>query len=155
MNFSRLNSILYGCICAVLLIIITVSLIFFGKDVNRKKALISQNEQILEKQSESKSTFYSDFGKIRTFTCDSTKVPVVFVPVFKYEKDNAPLFEEICQKKTKLQNIMASYFTDKTKKQLNSIGDEVLKNQILVQINSELSMGKIEDLYFEEFLLLD
>ena len=155
MNFSKLNSILYICICSVILIIITVSLIFFGKDIYRRKTLILQNQQQIEKNLESKSTFYNDFGKIRTFTSDNSKIPVVFVPIFKYAKNNDPLFEEICQKKTKLQNIMASYFTNKTKKQLNSIGDEAIKNQILLQINEELSMGKIEELYFEEFLILD
>ena len=155
MNFSKLNSILYICICSVILIIITVSLIFFGKDIYRRKTLILQNQQQIEKNLESKSTFYNDFGKIRTFTSDNSKIPVVFVPIFKYEKNNDPLFEEICQKKPKLKNIMASYFTNKTKKQLNSIGDEAIKNQILLQINEELSMGTIEELYFEEFLILD
>ena len=66
MNFSKLNSILYICICSVILIIITVSLIFFGKDIYRRKTLILQNQQQIEKNLESKSTFYNDFGKIRT-----------------------------------------------------------------------------------------
>ena len=63
MNFSKLNSILYTCICSVILIIITVSLIFFGKDIYRRKTLILQNQQQIEKNLESKSTFYTILEK--------------------------------------------------------------------------------------------
>ena len=57
--------------------------------------------------------------------------------------------------KAKLQNCITSYFNDKTKKQFNQIGEENAKKQILNKINENLSMGQIEDIYFDELIFLE
>lgn len=114
-----------------------------------------QKQQILEEQLSSQSAFYDEFGRIRSFTADSQRIPVVMSPILKYQSSNTPLYEEICQKKTKIQNCITSWFTDKTKKQFLQIGEENAKKQILEEINKNLSMGKVEELYFEELIFLE
>jgi hypothetical protein len=47
------------------------------------------------------------------------------------------------------------FFTKKTQKELFSMSEEVIKSEILKLINEELTMGKIEALYFEEYIFLE
>ena len=64
-------------------------------------------------------------------------------------------YEELCQKQRKIRTIILQFFTQKTQKELFSMGEEVIKSEILKLINEELSMGKIEALYFEEYIFLE
>ena len=100
-------------------------------------------------------SLFSDFGRLRTYTCDTQQIPVVILPFLSYKSENTFLYEELCQKQRKIKSIILQYFTQKTQEELFSLGEEKVKLEILTQINDELSMGNIESIFFEEYLFLE
>ena len=114
-----------------------------------------ESGKIISEKTLGNAALFNEFGRLRSFSSDTQKIPVIITPVLKYAANNTPLYEEICQKKGKLQNCITSYFTDKTKKQFFQIGEENAKKQILQKLNENLSMGKIVEIYFEELIFLE
>ncbi len=155
LNSKSINNILFYAICATLFVIITVSISAFFVRAKKDSKAERQKQIQVQQRTETPSAFYTEFGRLRSFTNDSQKIPVIMTPVLKYKENNTPLYEEICLKKAKLQNCITSYFNDKTKKQFNQIGEENAKKQILNKINENLSMGQIEEIYCDELIFLE
>ena len=165
LNSKSINNILFYAICATLFVIITVSISAFFVRAKKDSKAERQKQIQVQQRTETPSAFYTEFGRLRSFTNDSQKIPVIMTPVLKYKENNTPLYEEICLKKAKLQNCITSYFNDKKNyllfvievyvKQFNQIGEENAKKQILNKINENLSMGQIEEIYFDELIFLE
>lgn len=152
---NSVNSLLLLIICAFFLSIAVLSLIFFISESSKNKKAVRQVIQASSKNESpvSSTANFNDWGRLRTITKD--KIPVVISPVIEYEKDNKPLHEEFCQKESKIKSIVTNYFNNKTKEQLLQMNEQTIKAQITRQLNQELSMGNINALYFEEYILLD
>ena len=99
------------------------------------------------------STF--QLGTIRVSTADNPPVPVVVSPYFPYNQEDSQFFEELCSKETSLKRIFPLYFSKFTKTQLQKKGEAVLKQELIYLLNDKLVLGKIEDLYFSEYIFFD
>ena len=150
-----MNSLLFYLICAILIAIIASSAIFFAVQAKKQQRIIQQIQSPKTEIPQAKQMFYNDFGRLRTFTKDEQNIPLVITPIIAVAIDNKPLYEEICVKKGKLQSLIVRYFNDKTKEEILQIGDITIKAQLKRMIDENLSMGQIDELYFDEFLFLD
>ena len=154
-SLSKINYFLILLLCGILFVIIFVSAYFlFSKPEDKINEYRKVDNPVNLQKSVDYSVF-SDFGRLRTFTADNPQIPVVVLPFISYKTENSFLYEELCQKQRKIRTIILQFFTKKTQKELFSIGEEVIKSEILKLINEELTMGKIEALYFEEYIFLE
>ncbi len=150
---NKLNFILIILATTILLVIIATSIFYFLNKSNPNKYRKIDNPAEIQKNIE--YSLFSDFGRLRTYTCDNPQIPIVVLPFLSYKTENSFLYEELCQKQRKIKSIILQYFTQKTQEELFSLGEENIKTQILTLINNEVSMGKIESIYFEEYIFLE
>lgn len=154
-SLSKINYFLILLLCGILFVIIFVSAYFlFSKPEDKINEYRKVDNPVNLQKSVDYSVF-SDFGRLRTSTADNPQIPVVVLPFISYKTENSFLYEELCQKQRKIRTIILQFFTKKTQKELFSMGEEVIKSEILKLINEELTMGKIEALYFEEYIFLE
>ena len=153
-TINKINRILFILLEIIVFVIILISLFhFLHKTNNTNKYRKIDNPTEIQKNIE--YSLFSDFGRLRTYTCDTQQIPVVILPFLSYKSENTFLYEELCQKQRKIKSIILQYFTQKTQEELFSLGEEKVKLEILTQINDELSMGNIESIFFEEYLFLE
>lgn len=97
----------------------------------------------------------SRLGQLRISTAGDTeddKAILCVSPWLSYPDNDVQLFEEIFQKERLFKSIISSYFSGKSKKQLLSIGEKKIKEELRQQINSQLILGKITAIYFDDYI---
>ena len=154
-SLSKINYFLTFLFCGILFVIIFVSAYFLFSKPEDKINEYRKIDNPVNLQKSVDYSVFSDFGRLRTSTADNPQIPVVVLPFISYKTENTFLYEELCQKQRKIRTIILQFFTQKTQKELFSMGEEVIKSEILKLINEELTMGKIEALYFEEYIFLE
>ena len=142
-----------------------------SKGAKTKKANItvlepSQKEiTSLNKHSEEKIASYTGIGRIRILTkadenagsgtAGDTGTPLVIEPWFTYEESNYELYEELSKKRILISGLISNYFSSKTKMELFSNSEDKIKADLLKEINSQLVLGKIIQIYFTDFIFLE
>ena len=154
-SLSKINYFLTFLFFGILFVIIFISAYFLFSKPDDKINEYRKVDNPVNLQKSVDYSVFSDFGRLRTSTADNPQIPVVVLPFISYKTENTFLYEELCQKQRKIRTIILQFFTKKTQKELFSIGEEVIKSEILKLINEELTMGKIEALYFEEYIFLE
>ena len=154
-SLSKINYFLTFLFFGILFVIIFISAYFLFSKPEDKINEYRKIDNPVNLQKSVDYSVFSDFGRLRTFTADNPQIPVVVLPFISYKTENSFLYEELCQKQRKIKTIILQFFTQKTQKELFSMGEEIVKSELLKLINEELSMGKIEALYFEEYIFLE
>lgn len=114
----------------------------------------------IEKPDEEKNenlVSYNKLGQLRIRTKslkEGDSSILVLSPWFACRKDDTALFEELSQKDRMLKSIFMEYFASYTESQLRSMGEKQVKEELLSLINKELVLGKINALYFDEYMFI-
>ncbi|MCR4715458.1 MAG: hypothetical protein K5751_13900 [Treponemataceae bacterium] len=98
---------------------------------------------------------FDGIGTLRLSTCDEEPVPIVLSVYFYYPTDDSLYYEELSTKTRSLKAIVTNYFAGQTKEQLQKRGESTVKAQLKNLLNKELVLGKIDALYFGEYLFFD
>ncbi|MBR5932603.1 MAG: hypothetical protein IK002_01310 [Treponema sp.] len=115
----------------------------------------------IEKNNKDKSLKeFKEFGTLRAITKPektefSKGVNIVVTPWFVFTNPDSAFYEELVQKKKSISTIILNYFANRTQKELFSIGEKKVKDDIKNLINEQLVLGKIEALYFDDYIFLD
>lgn len=112
------------------------------------------------KSNDDKEILEFKFGTLRALTAPEKKefsngTNLVVTPWLTYTSRDSAFYEELIQKKQTLTNIFLNYFASRTPKELYSLGEKKIKSELLVLINDELVLGKIEAVYFDDYIFLD
>ena len=97
---------------------------------------------------------YLSLGQIRGATQEGD-VLVVVSPWFSYPPDDSAFYEELSKKKLTLQGITRDFFSHRTKQELLGQNEDRVKQELCQKMNEELVLGKITQIYFEDYLFLD
>jgi len=156
-NFN-LNKILLIITAALFLFIIAVSAIALCTKNARPGEGLRKEDPVPSSVSESK-TAYSEIGQIRAFTRDegedSEKCVILVTPWFEYDGTDTAFYEELDRKHLSIKNLIANYFSTRTKSELFKNGEDKIKEELKSQINDSLTLGKISAIYFNDYLFLD
>lgn len=120
--------------------------------VQAEKTNGSQND--LSKESLNNES-YVNLGTIRAITGDTPGIPLVLQIQLPYETQDIPFFEELMQKKLKFIELVIEYFKNQSFQQCNEKGEKTVKQELLAIINSELILGKVNNIFFTEYIFLD
>lgn len=168
-SFSKTEKVLL-CVIAVLAFILITGTI--GGLIKKNKtsdsrtriqdpAPTAQGIENLNKQSDEKIAAYTGLGTIRAITlADETKeqdtgTVVIVTPWLSYPENDTIFFEELARKRILLTGIINSYFSTRTQAQLLSLTEEKIKKELLIQINQQLSLGEISQVYFTDYLFIE
>ena len=162
MTSELLNKILLVIIGAL------IALIFCGTiiGVSRKRTqtpqvLISKGKAInLAAPVNTEIIEYYDLSTIRIVTNpDKNKKEdfgsaMVITPWLAYPKGDTVFFEEIARKQGALKAVFTQYFAEKTQAEILTLGVAKITSDLLAKLNSQLSLGKISDIFFTDFIFL-
>lgn len=164
LNKILLHIAIFSFLIIVILILIAVGAFSLGKEENNSnlsKVGIPFSASIYknEKKDFEYATF-SELGQIRGSTkaeLNSNKKTSTFViiPWFSYPKGDFQFVEELSRKTVSIKEIIKNFCSSKTKNELETMGEEKVKNELLLLINKELFLNKIQDIYFSQYIFLD
>jgi flagellar FliL protein len=101
-------------------------------------------------------TSYTSLGQLRIGTLpaatESNGDLVIVTAWFSYTAGDSAFDEEIFQKTRKLKMVLTDYFSRRTKQNLLDMGEDAVKRELTQNINAELVLGTIENLYFDDYI---
>ena len=160
-NQDLLNKILLGIIAGLLLVILVGTIIgLVGKKKNTPEVLISQGKAVsLMAPSDTDEVSYFELGTIRISTAqaDSAEGGTIMIlsPWLAYPAGDTVLYEELSRKSGSIKGIFQAYFSARTKNQLLTETEERIVQIIMEEINADLALGKVSDIYFTDYLFLE
>ena len=160
-NADLLNKILLGIIAGLLLVILVGTIIgLVGKKKNTPEVLISQGKAVsLMAPSDTDEVAYFELGTIRVScaAADSEESGSIMVlsPWLAYPAGDTVFFEELSRKSGAIKGIFQAYFSARTKNQLLTETEERISQIIIEEINADLALGKVSDIYFTDYLFLE
>ena len=167
--FSKTDFILLIVIAAIVCILLLGTVIGLatkkaapGKNLrNADPEPTAREIENLNKHSDSPIAAYTGLGTIRCITSPAADNPddagtaVVITPWLSYPQDDTVFFEELARKRLIITGIFTSYFSAYTKVELLSRTEDKIKQDLLEEINAQMSLGKIEGIYFTDYIFLE
>lgn len=102
---------------------------------------------------------FNELGQIRTITKspddEHTGTLVIVSPWFSYDAGNTILLEELSQKSQQEKAIIINYFGQNTKHELLEKGEDTVKEEIKELLNDQLILGKIQNIFFKEYIFFE
>lgn len=158
---TLLNKILLCIIAGILAFILIGTIIgLAGKKNKTPQALISQGKAVsLMAPSNTEEVSYFELGTIR-ISCASADSEeggslMVITPWLAYPAGDTVFYEELSRKSGSIKGIFQAYFSARTKNQLLTETEEKIVEIIIEEINSDLALGKINSIYFTDYLFLE
>ena len=158
---NLLNKILFKIII-FLLSVISAGTVFglLNKKNQAPEVLISQGKaQSLMAPADTTEVSYFELGRLRISTAQADSQEggsiIVLSPWLAYPAGDTVFFEELSRKSGSIKGIFQSYFSARTKNQLLTETEEHIEAVIKEEINADLALGKISDIYFTDYLFLE
>ncbi|MDR1909376.1 MAG: flagellar basal body protein FliL [Spirochaetaceae bacterium] len=99
-------------------------------------------------------TVYSG-GQIRAVTAGPAPATVVLSIAFPYPPEDREFSGELYSHIEDFQAQAASYFGSLSAPELRQTGEDAVKEELLRRFNSLLRLGRIEKLYFSDYMILE
>ncbi len=101
-------------------------------------------------------TYYDQIPDIRTRSADASPRSVTVKIELGYDGEAyLNLSEELTRRKPQLTDFFRKYFSTRTARDLSSSNEDRIKESIKIRINELLQNGKIEEVVFTDFQVLD
>ena len=116
--------------------------------------------RVAESRPVSRTTFtgksmYGEIGLLRARTNDPEQGLVVVTPSFPYPEGDSAFHEELVLKTQGIRVAILDWFSSRSVKELDELGEEAVKAAVLETVNSLLVLGKLETVYFADYQILD
>lgn len=103
---------------------------------------------------------FKEFGTLRTRLLpeEGSKEAgsvLLVTPWLSYDTTDSAFYEELVSKKNMFSSYILEFFSDKSKNALLSIGEKEIKRLLLERFNSQLTLGKLNAIYFDDYIFLD
>ncbi|MBO4533493.1 MAG: flagellar basal body-associated FliL family protein [Treponema sp.] len=172
LKLSTFDKILAAVIALLMLVIMCVTVITLatqkgkpGKNLRDADPEPTPREiENLNKRLDDKIAAYTGLGTIRCITApdesasdeqEAVGTVVVITPWLAYPEGDTVFYEELARKRMVISSVFTTYFATRTKNQLLSTTEDKIKNEILEQINEQMSLGKISQIYFTDYIFLE
>ena len=158
---KKLNLILLAIIAGLLLVILIGTIVgLVGKKKKTPEVLIAQGKAVsLMAPSNTDEVTYYELGTIRVSTAkeDSEEGGSIMVisPWLAYPAGDTVFYEELARKSGSIKGSFQTYFSARTKNQLLSETEEKIVEFLKEEINADMALGKISDIYFTDYLFLE
>ena len=114
----------------------------------------SENEQREALQIRDEGQIFTGIGRVRIPTMDPQPGMVIIFVSFMYYPADRPFSEELVLRIGDFRNIIREYLGSFPVTELQQLSDETIKAELLRRFNAILRLGRIEVLYFSDFMIL-
>ena len=169
-NKIKLNTVLYSIIIALVIVLIigTITGLVKKNESPSDEVLLQQGKAInLSAPANTDFVAYYEIGSIRIVTTKNSNnednsqndlentCVLVVNPWVSYAEGDTVFYEEIARKRGVIKGICTTYFSERSKDHLLSITETKVEQELMDLINAQLSLGKIQDLYFTDYIFLE
>lgn len=112
-------------------------------------------EEVAARDGSGKTAIFADIGVLRAATADARPVTIVVSPFLPYPADDVPLSEELVSKNRANRAAIAGWFRSHTLKEITRLGEDGVKRELLELVNANLVLGKLQSMYFEEYMVIE
>lgn len=175
-NKIKLNTVLYSIILALVIVLIigTITGLVKKNESPSDEVLLQQGKAInLSAPANTDFVAYYEIGSIRIVITknsnneDASQIALtdqndlentcvlVVNPWVSYAEGDTVFYEEIARKRGVIKGICTTYFSERSKDHLLSITETKVEQELMELINAQLSLGKIQDLYFTDYIFLE
>ncbi len=154
MNFSKILAFIAAGIA--LFIIITSAVYLCRTDVVPGEGL--RKIDPMPSQNKADATSFDLIGQLRIATrpdSQDKKSVLILHPWLKYDSSDTALYEELDRKLPAIKSIFMRYFQTRTKQELLQKEEDQIKTELKAQINELLVLGKISEIYFNDYIYLN
>ena len=86
---------------------------------------------------------------------DGLSTVMVLTPWLAYPAGDTVFYEELSRKQGVIKSVFTTYFASKSKNQILSIPEEKNISVLMEEINKKLSLGKISNIFFTDYIFLE
>ena len=159
----KLDYILYTIIIGLLIVLIIGTITGLANKRNSEpEVLLQQGKAVnLSKPANTDIVSYYEIGKIRIVTPseepenEQEGCVLVVNPWLSYAEGDTVFYEEIARKRGVIKGICTTYFSERSKNHLLSITEKKVEQELIELINAQLSLGKVQDVYFTDYIFLE
>lgn len=159
----KLDYILYAIIIGLLIVLIIGTITgLTNKRNSEPEVLLQQGKAVnLSKPANTDIVSYYEIGKIRIVTPseepenEQEGCVLVVNPWLSYAEGDTVFYEEIARKRGVIKGICTTYFSERSKNHLLSITEKKVEQELIELINAQLSLGKVQDVYFTDYIFLE
>jgi len=102
---------------------------------------------------------FSDIGRLRIPVAGPAALPgaatVILSVSFPYPANDRPFSEELASRVGDFRSIATGYFSSLPAERIARLDEKTAKEEILKRYNALLRLGKIETLYFTDFMVIE
>jgi flagellar basal body-associated protein FliL len=98
---------------------------------------------------------FTGIGRIRALTAGPQAAAVILSVAFPYAPEDRAFSEELAAKIGQFRGITAEYFAALSADDLRQKGEGVIKEELRQQYNAILRLGSIDQLYFNDYMIID
>lgn len=99
--------------------------------------------------------FFTGIGRIRAATADPEPATVIVSIAFPYDRSDLAFSEELAARTKDLRELTADLFSHLGAAELQAASEEKLKAELLRRYNAILRLGRINVIYFNDYLLVE
>jgi flagellar FliL protein len=159
----KLDYILYAIIIGLLIVLIIGTITGLANKRNYEpEVLLQQGKAVnLSKPANTDIVSYYEIGNIRIVTPseepenEQEGCVLVVNPWLSYAEGDTVFYEEIARKRGVIKGICTTYFSERSKEHLLSITEKKVEQELIELINAQLSLGKVQDVYFTDYIFLE
>lgn len=175
LKLSKFDYVLTAIIALLMIVIMGVTVVTLatqkgkpGKNLRDADPEPTTREiENLNKKLDEKIAAYTGLGTIRCITAPETEpnpdnpdginigTAVVITPWLAYPEGDTVFYEELARKRILINGIFTNYFAMRTKNQLLAMPEEKIKLDLLNEINSSMTLGKISQVYFTDYIFIE
>jgi flagellar basal body-associated protein FliL len=161
---SRGLLVLYRVLIGVVLLLILLLLVgtFYalvirgpGARQGGESGRISSSPEGAAGTGEYTGEIFTGIGRIRALSAEPQAATVILSVVFPYTPEDRAFSEELALKIGRFRGITAEYFAAFTTEKLREKGEEAIKEELRQQYNAILTLGSINRLYFNDYMILE
>ena len=141
-------------ICLVVLAVILIGGTIYGISISNAAPARQDHIDIAEKSGEGEGQTFSALGRIRLPTADPQPGTVILFVSFIYYPDDKAFSEELVLRIADFREIITAYVSSFSSSELQKLGEESLKDELLRRFNAVLRLGQIETLFFTDFMII-
>ena len=159
----KLDYILYAIIIGLLIVLIIGTITGLANKRNSEpEVLLQQGKAVnLSKPANTDIVSYYEIGNIRIVTPseepenEQEGCVLVVNPWLSYAEGDTVFYEEIARKRGVIKGICTTYFSERSKNHLLSTTEKKVEQELIELINAQLSLGKVQDVYFTDYIFLE
>ena len=97
---------------------------------------------------------FGGIGRLRVPTADADPGIVIISVLFEYNPADRPFSEELALRIGEFRTIIRDYIGSFSAAELRQLNEEIIRSELLLRFNTILRLGRIETLFFGDFMII-